>query len=170
MIRRFFKWKRLFKLRLPRRIRQKRKSRGDAAPGIEFQQFPGQIGNRRLGFSLGSGPICAPQLGQLRRIPFGADILLQQLDLIGRHIQFIIRRITDMEIVPMHPVQFNSFDADILADAMRDMHDIVADLQFGIIGDPPRLSGPAAPLQFHPPLDLALGNNRQPVFRQFKAA
>ena len=170
LIRRLFKWERFFELRLPRRVRQERKSRGDTAPSIEFQKFPRQIGDRRLSLRLGPGPVGAAQFRQLRGFPFGADIFLQQLDLIGRHIQLVIRGIADMEIVPMHPVQFDRFDPGILADAMSDMHYIVADLQFGVIGDPPRLTGPAAPLQLHPPFDLAFGNDRQSVFRQFEPA
>ena len=69
----------------------------------------------------------------------------------------------------MDPIEFDGFHADIFADSVGNMHHIVAGLQFGIVGDPPGLTGPAAALQLESSLDFLFGDHGDPVLRQFKA-
>ena len=66
---------------------------------------------------------------QLRRFTFVADIALQQVHLLRRHIEDILAGIMDFQVILMHLFQLYGLDAYILADTMDLMNDIIAWLQ-----------------------------------------
>ena len=169
LVRRFLKRERIFELHLPGRVRQKGEAGGQAAAGIQVDQFTGQVGDGRFGPRFRLRPIRPAQTRQFRRFALRANIFLQQLDLVRRHVEFVVRRVADVEIIAMDTVEFDGFHADILADSVGNVHHIVAGFQLGIVGDPPGLAGPAATLQLEPSLDFFLGDHGDPIFRQLKS-
>ena len=169
LVRRFLKRERILEFRLPGRVGQESKAGRQAAPGVQIDQFPGQIGHGGLGPGFRLRPVRSAQPGKLRGFPLRTDVFLEQLHLVGRHVKFVVRRIADMEIIAVHPVQFDGFHTHILADAMGHMHDKVAGFKLGIVGDPAGLACPAATLQFEASLDFPFGDDCQPVIRQLEA-
>ena len=73
-----------------------------------------------------------------------------------------------MEVIALHSVDLDRFNAEIFADPVRNMNNVVAGFQFGVIGDPSSLSIPAATLQLQPALDFFLRDHRQVQLGQFK--
>ena len=66
---------------------------------------------------------------ELRRFPFRADIFFQRRDLFDWKIELVISRILDRDIVPVNAGKLDGTDPEVLADAMRGLHDIVAGIQ-----------------------------------------
>lgn len=67
-------------------------------------------------------------------ISFRTDIFLQQTYLIGGHEQFIVSAVFNMQIILMEAAHFQRLHTQIFADAMIDMHHIIARLDLAKMG------------------------------------
>ena len=74
-------------------------------------------------------PRIASHVMELRRFPFRADIFFQRRYLFDRKIELVISRILDRDIIPVNTGKLDGTDPEVLADAMRGLHDIVAGIQ-----------------------------------------
>ena len=100
----------------------------DLALGVQAQQFFRQGRNRRGGPALHAPPIGAAHLGQLRRHAFGAHVLVQQADLVHRHIEAVRPGVLNEQVVAVQSVDLHVLHADIAPDAVHVVHHIVAAL------------------------------------------
>ena len=113
-----------------------------------------------------------PRLYTLGVFLLAADILLHLVDLFHRDVQLVVAGVLDQQIIFVTAVHLQRLDASIPADAVIDVHHIIARFQILIILDLLRIihlgraAGPPAPLGEHFPFR----NHRQPNTAHLKAA
>ena len=126
-----FKGETGLKFLLPVGIRCKGMARRDFPLGIQPQQFRGQDGDGLLGLPGGLLPVLAAHVGQVGGCPFIADVFVQQSHLFHRHMELVPFGILQLQIIPMHPVDFNGFHAHVPADALYVVDHVISHLDVG---------------------------------------
>ena len=86
----------------------------------------GDILDGFLRLGLCACPVRRPHAMQARRSAFCPDILLQETDLIGRNEELVIPAVLDVQIVAVNTGDLDGLHAQILPDAVGDMHHVVA--------------------------------------------
>ncbi len=119
-----------------RRCRGKRRSPAwSPARAYSAQQALGHLLDRLLDPLLDPGPLAAPQLVQAGRLPLHADVPLQQVHLVGGHVQLVVARVLHHQVVLVHAADLQRLDAQVAADAVVDVDHVVAGLEVGKVAD-----------------------------------
>ena len=133
---------RLFHLVLPGRVHPEGVALGVDPLLVEHDQFLGDLADGRADLGLGLGEVGAAEPMEHRRL--AADVLAQHVDLVRRHVQLVVALVGDQQVVPLHPADGALDHALVLADAVLDVHDVVAGLEVLEDADPVALAGPGA--------------------------
>ena len=128
LVRRFLIREGLLKLLLHHRIGAERMTRHNLALRIQLQQLLCQLRNRLRRLRRRALPILAAHLRQTRHTALAADILVQHIYLLNRHIQLILASISQKQIIAVYAVDEHILYAHITANAMHLMHNIVTSL------------------------------------------
>ncbi len=117
----------VLELLLPVRIGREGVARHRLARGVELEQLLGHVAHGFLDFALGLLPRGAaePIDRRLRR----AGVLLDQIEPLDRHEQLVLARVAELEEFLHAVADADLLEADEHADAIVDVHDVVADLE-----------------------------------------
>ena len=122
---------RLLHLALPRRVGTESEAARHLALGIERDELVGDLRQRFGDARLRARPIGAAHLGEARRLPFGGRVLRDLMHLRDGHQHPVAARIAQVEIVLRRAEDRLGAQAEILADAVHRVHDVIADAQVG---------------------------------------
>ena len=103
--------------------------------GIELGKVEGQLLEARLDLGFLPFPFLAAQTVELGGSVFGADELGDAVELVGGHVELVVARILNEQIVALGPVVLQLHHAPEQADAVQIMHHVVAGLEVGEGGD-----------------------------------
>ena len=131
LIRRLLKGEVLLELALPGRVGREGKALLRLALGVELDQVERQLLDRLLDLGLLPLPLRAAQAVDARGGALRADVLLDAVELVGGHVELVAALILDEQIVAVGALAAQAHGALIYADAVRLVHDVVADLQVG---------------------------------------
>ena len=121
----------LLHLGLPRGVGTEGEAPRHLALGVELDEFVGNLCQRFADARLGARPIGAAHLGKPGALPFGGRVLRDLVHLRDGHQHAIAAGIAQVEIVLRRAQNRLGAQAEILADAVHRMHDVVADAQVG---------------------------------------
>ena len=126
----------VFELALPFAVGGKRMSLGGLAHGVEFQQLLGHVLHGLLHARLGLLPLLRAQPIQYRLHPFGGAVLLHQVQPGEWDIQArTLGVLQDHEFGGSTVFLRNLLQTLVLADAMLDMHHVIADGEIAKVGE-----------------------------------
>ncbi len=126
---------RILELALRAVIRRESEALGVAALRVDLDELLGDVLDRFPGACLRLGPFRAAHAMQARHLALGADVFLQLADLVRRHVQLVIAAVFDMQVVAVDAADLERHDAEVFADAVIDMDDIVARLDLTKMAD-----------------------------------
>src|SRR5690606_10526413 len=118
-------------LLLPRAVGREGIARDGLALGVQLQEAVGDLLDVLFDPLFDPRPLRAAQTVQARRRVLAADILLQQIDLVGGYVQLVVARVLHDEVVFVHPADVQSLDTFVKTDAVVDVDYVVAGLQVG---------------------------------------
>ena len=134
------------------------------AARVNFNQLFGNILDGAGGAGLGASPFAGTELGKVRNRFVVGNIFLQNADGIGRQVKLIAAAVLNVKVVALDAVKFERVDAEIFANAVRGVYDVIANLNFTEIFN--RVTGVFGGTFQTAPLNLAaenifLGENRE---------
>ena len=159
----------VLELLLPVRVGAEGVAGHGLARGVELEQLLRHVAHGLLDFRLGALPRDAAQL--VDRRPGGAGVLLDEVQSLDGHEQFVVARVAELEKLLLAVADPDLAEANEHADAMVHVHDQVADLEVPQVrqkrlrGRPASLGRPALLLE-----DVGFGVDLQPGIRQAEAA
>ena len=103
--------------------------------GVQRRQIEGQLFQPRLDLALLALPLAAAQMVQLGQAVLRADELLHPVELVGGHIELVVPRVLDLQIIPGHAVALHLGHAQINAYAVQVVNHVIAGLQVGKAGN-----------------------------------
>ena len=176
---------RLFELALPRGVGSERVTLGRHARRVELDELDRDVAHRPARAALGLRPVAAAHLREGGR--FAADVLREQVELIGGHVELVARVAALGRRVLEHEVLAHALDRvataagdlalgelDELADAVRGVHDVVARLQLQRVDDVAasrcELLHEALVAADRTPVELGLGEHRELRVRRLEPA
>ncbi len=105
------------------------------APGLDFQQFGGDVADFFRGLALGLGPLLAAERMQRRGFRRGAGVAVDQVQLRDRHVQAVALGVFDLEVFGGHAAGIEHDQAAIATDAVVLVHDRRAFGQLAEVAD-----------------------------------
>ena len=105
------------------------------APGVELGQIEGQLLEAGLDLGFLPLPLLPAQAVEPGDGVFGADELGDAVELVGGHVELVVARILNEQIVALGPVVFQLHHAPEQTHAVQVVHHIVAGLEVGEGGD-----------------------------------
>ena len=136
--------------------------------GVEREQLAGELTHGLPCSRLEVRPRFASQLGELRRLRVGADVLRELAELLVREIEAVVATEGDEEVVARDACDLLRLEAEELPDAVILVDDVVACSQVGERGERPAETGigPRRTL----PEDLAVGQQHEAELAPDEAA
>ena len=159
----------LFHLGLPRGVGAEGEAARHLALGVELDEFVGDFRQRFGDARLRARPIGAAHLGKPRALPFGGRVLRDLMHLRDRHQHPIAAGIAQIEIILRRAENRFGAQAEVLADAVHRVHDIIADAQVGQRDRHAFLDGAHLNALGRRAEDLAIAQHAQPQARHPKA-
>ena len=125
----------LFKLHLKLVVNVESGSLGGLTLGVELKEFVGHVGHGFLDASLGLGPLLGAEFVEHGRgASVGGAVFLDEVEAREGHVETgLIGELEDHEL-DGDAVLLNLFEADVTADAVLDMDDVVADGEVAEVG------------------------------------
>ena len=117
----------VLELALAHIVRREGMAFGLLALRVDLDELLRDVLDRLLGARLGLDPLRAAHAVQARHIALRADILLQEADLVRRHEELVVARVLDVQVVLVDAADIERLDAEVLADTVALVHDIVTD-------------------------------------------
>ena len=173
LVGRFLIRKRFLHFRLPGRVRRQGVAGRGFPGGIQFDQLRRHLLDLLFGLFGRPRPVARVQPSDRRRRVCRADILLDPVYLVGRHINFIPAVVFQKQVVTLGPVgAFKPGNPRVAPDAVMDMHDIIAFAQLQVRRNLQALfEGSLRRLLMRPmPENIRIGCQHEVRFWQLKAA
>ena len=98
---------------------------------VEAQQLAGELVHRGAGARSQRVPGLAPELGEGGRAPVGADVARQLGQLVVRNEEAVLALELQVDVVPRDPADRLRVESEEAADAVLDVHDVIARPQIG---------------------------------------
>ena len=105
------------------------------ASGVELGQVEGQLFEAGLDLALLPFPFLAAQAVELGSGVFGADELGHPVELVGRHVELVVSRVLNQQVITPGAVVFQLHHALEQTHAVQVVHHVVARLEVGEGGD-----------------------------------
>jgi hypothetical protein len=140
------------------------------ALGIEREQFGGGVAHLHRGFLLGLLPLAGAEAVQVDRLGVGAGVAGDHVQLRHRHIELVAAVVLQMQELGVALAEVHVEETEVAADAVRDVHHRVADLELGKVAQPAFHGGGLARVAAHAAargggVELGLGQHREPCSR-----
>ena len=154
---------------LHRVVRCKGVTCGEFSLGIDLKQMIRDVLDGFLRLRACARPIRRPHAVQTRRRPLRTDVFLQETDLIRRDEELVVTPVLDVQVVAVYARHLERLHAEVLADAVRDMHNVIAGRNLTEMPNAFARARTAAQLCLVPPKDVLLGEDDDIRCRQLKA-
>ena len=103
------------------------------AARVNFNQLFGNIFDGAGSAGFGASPFAGTELGKVRNSFIVGNIFLQNADGIRRQVELIAAAVLNVQVVALHAVKFERVNAEVLANPVRGVNDVIADLNLGEI-------------------------------------
>ena len=168
LVRRLLIRKGILKLSLPRCIGGKGEALRRAPLRVKLDELVGNVLDGGARARLRLDPLRAAHAVQARHGALRADVLLQEPHLIGRHEELVVAAVLDVQVVLLDAAHIERFDAEVLADAVVHMDDVIADVDLAKVRDAILLRRLLRELLLLPAEDVPFGNDDEARLRQLE--